>query len=67
MLLCTDGFWEYITETYMLKYLRKANSVREWIFYMKNIFKRQEETRTEITALLLAYGLIGRNYGDSKM
>ena len=53
MLLCTDGFWEYITETYMLKYLRKANSVREWIFYMKKHIQKagRNENRDNCSAI----------------
>lgn len=35
LLLCSDGFWEYITETYMLKYLRRAKNVKEWLDAMK--------------------------------
>ncbi len=30
-LLCTDGFWEYITEKEMCKLLKKSKSVEEWL------------------------------------
>lgn len=34
VLLCTDGFWEYIDETHMKNYLCKAKSVEEWMRQM---------------------------------
>lgn len=30
-LLCTDGFWEYITEKEMCKILKKSKSAEEWL------------------------------------
>ncbi|MGN0435812.1 MAG: PP2C family protein-serine/threonine phosphatase [Wujia sp.] len=33
-LLCSDGFWENIEEKKMLSYLKKANSVDEWLDLM---------------------------------
>lgn len=35
-LLCSDGFWEYINEDEMERYLQKAESVEKWIMQMKN-------------------------------
>lgn len=31
VLLCSDGFWEYIEEKHMQKYLCKAKTVEEWL------------------------------------
>lgn len=33
-LMCTDGFWEYITEKMMCKYLKKSKSAEEWMQLM---------------------------------
>ncbi len=38
-LLCSDGFWEYITEKQMCKFLRKSKTADEWLRLM------QEEVR----------------------
>ena len=34
-LLCTDGFWELVTEKMMLSRLKKARSAEEWILGMQ--------------------------------
>ena len=34
-LLCTDGFWENITERKMCKFLRKSKTVEQWMELMK--------------------------------
>lgn len=34
-LLCSDGFWENITERKMCKFLRKSKSVEQWMELMK--------------------------------
>ncbi|MDO5574492.1 MAG: protein phosphatase 2C domain-containing protein [bacterium] len=31
ILLCSDGFWEYIDEAHMMKYLKRAHSVEDWM------------------------------------
>ena len=36
-LLCTDGFWEYVTEEEMEKTLARAESPRDWIRSMEHI------------------------------
>lgn len=38
-LLCSDGFWEYITEKQMCRLLRKSKTAQEWLSLM------QEEVR----------------------
>ncbi len=42
-LMCTDGFWELIDEEDMLKCLRKANSVHEWMNGMEKIVRKNGE------------------------
>lgn len=39
-LLCSDGFWEMIEESYMCEYLKKSNSVNEWLEQMIDHVKR---------------------------
>ncbi|MCR4890812.1 MAG: protein phosphatase 2C domain-containing protein [Lachnospiraceae bacterium] len=56
-LLCTDGFWEYVTEAEMEKDLRKSDSPNEWLEKMK---KRLEKRTRNIdndnnTAVAIMY------------
>ena len=39
-LLCTDGFWEYVTEPEMERTIKKADSPKRWLELMLNIYKR---------------------------
>ncbi|WP_044959673.1 PP2C family protein-serine/threonine phosphatase [Butyrivibrio sp. WCD2001] len=39
-LLCTDGFWEYVTEADMQKTLKHASSAEDWIKRMIKILNR---------------------------
>ena len=39
-LLCSDGFWEYITEKEMVKTLKKSKTVEEWVLAMEKIVKK---------------------------
>ncbi len=39
-LLCTDGFWEYVTEEEMEKSLRQADSAEDWLRRMRACLKR---------------------------
>jgi len=39
-LLCTDGFWEYVTEPDMERTIKKADSPKKWLELMLNIYKR---------------------------
>lgn len=39
-LLCTDGFWELITEKQMVSYLKKAKTVDEWVDKMHQEIKK---------------------------
>lgn len=38
-LICSDGFWEYITEDEMLRELNNSDSANEWLDKMLNITK----------------------------
>lgn len=40
LLICSDGFWELIDERMMLKCLRKALTVQEWLGYMTDIVEK---------------------------
>ena len=40
-LLCTDGFWEYVTEAEMEKTLASAKSPEEWIHKMRKYIKKK--------------------------
>lgn len=51
-LLCTDGFWESITEDEMLLDLYKSKSPREWIYAMSfRVLKRQGAGHDNHTAV----------------
>ena len=39
-LLCSDGFWECITEKKMCKFLKKSKTVQEWLDMMVNEVKK---------------------------
>lgn len=41
VLLCTDGFWEYVTEREMLRALRHAKNAGDWIARMTRLIKRR--------------------------
>lgn len=41
ILLCTDGFWEYVLEKDMEKTLTKAKSAEQWLKMMKRLVKRR--------------------------
>ena len=39
-LLCSDGFWEFITEKMMCKYLKKSKTAAEWLRMMQEEVQR---------------------------
>ncbi len=41
-LLCTDGFWEYITEDVMEETLRSSNNASEWLRRMRVAFRSRK-------------------------
>jgi serine/threonine protein phosphatase PrpC len=47
-LLCSDGFWECITERKMCKFLKKSKSVQEWLDMMvKEVEKNGKGTNMD--------------------
>lgn len=67
-LLCSDGFWEYVTENAMLNSLHEASSPTEWLTLMENQYlkpaveKERQHTAKETadndnyTAIAVWYG-----------
>jgi len=56
-LLCSDGFWEYIDEKTMCRYLRKSRNSEEWINLMteevrKNGYGNEMDNYTAIAGIL---------------
>ena len=56
-LLCSDGFWEYITEKMMCKYLKKSHDSSEWLSLMlqevqKNGTSVEMDNHTAIAVML---------------
>ena len=43
ILMCTDGFWELITEKEMRKLLKKSSTVEEWVEKMVEVIKKNGE------------------------
>ena len=54
-LLCTDGYWEFIEDKDMVKCLKKAKDVQEWLDAMTEIVKAngQGSDMDNFTALAL--------------
>lgn len=51
-LLCTDGFWEYVYEKEMQKYLKKASTPQEWLDAMlKKALTRTQRNHDNISAV----------------
>ncbi len=47
-LLCTDGFWEYITEREMLRCLRRSSTAQDWLERMEEIvLENAKETQMD--------------------
>ena len=47
-LMCTDGFWECITEKKMMKFLKKSKDVNEWLDMMvKEVQKNGKGTNMD--------------------
>lgn len=54
LLLCTDGFWEYIQENEMENLLRKSRNPHEWLNLMeKKILKRAKKNHDNYSAIAL--------------
>lgn len=46
-LLCSDGFWEYVTENEMLETLRHSDTPQEWIDKLVTIIKKKSEKKEQ--------------------
>ena len=46
MLLCSDGFWEWIDEKQMAKCLDKAKSAAQWLEMMREIVEKNADKAT---------------------
>lgn len=44
-LLCSDGFWELITEKRMCRALRKSKTAEEWLRRMRNVVLKKGENK----------------------
>ena len=56
-LLCSDGFWEFIREKHMCRYLKKSNNAGEWLRLMteeveRNGAERNMDNYSAITVIL---------------
>jgi serine/threonine protein phosphatase PrpC len=57
LLLCTDGFWEYVTENEMLADLSKSDSAAKWVSYMlERIGKRIDGENDNLSAIAVICG-----------
>jgi serine/threonine protein phosphatase PrpC len=41
ILLCTDGFWEYVTEKEMISLLKQAKTAEDWLKHMHRLIQRR--------------------------
>lgn len=57
-LLCTDGFWEYVTEDEMLLDLSKAKSPEEWIYSLQYRHERRVGTNHDNHTAVAVYVII---------
>ncbi len=47
LLLCTDGFWEYVLEKDMQKELKRTKSAKDWLEQMKKYIRRRAEKKND--------------------
>lgn len=56
ILICTDGFWEYVTEEQMEETLRGSASPKEWIeamrWHIKNFAKERNDNNTAVALFI---------------
>ena len=54
-LLCTDGFWEFVSEVEMEADLAKSNTLGDWLRYMEDrLLLRAEENHDNYSAIVVA-------------
>ena len=55
-LICTDGFWEYVTEEQMEETLREAATPREWLermrWYIRNLAKEGNDNNSAVAVFV---------------
>lgn len=59
-LLCSDGFWELITEKMMVRFLRRADSVEEWLDTMAAYVEEQGKEKNMDNYSAIAVWITGR-------
>lgn len=47
LLLCTDGFWEYVLEKEMQKELRRTKTAKDWLEQMKKSIRRRADKKND--------------------
>lgn len=47
VLICSDGFWEYVYETDMLKLMNKSDNAEEWIDKMESVLQKNSTNRSK--------------------
>lgn len=47
VLICSDGFWEYVYETDMLKLMNKSDNAEEWIDKMESVLRKNSTNRSK--------------------
>ena len=57
ILICTDGFWEYIVERCMIAALRRAKNASDWLARMEKLIEKKAvsgaaDNRTAIAAII---------------
>ena len=59
-LLCSDGFWELITEKMMIRFLRRADSVDEWLDTMMDYVEEKGKEKNMDNYSAIAVWITGR-------
>ena len=59
-LLCSDGFWELITEKMMVRFLRRADSVDEWLDTMMEYVEEKGREKNMDNYSAIAVWITGR-------
>lgn len=47
ILICSDGFWEYVYENDMLKLMNKSDNAEEWINKMEAVLQKNGKSRSK--------------------
>ena len=62
ILICSDGFWEYITERDMIRTLYKSDSAEEWISNMEKIVLKNGKSHTKDNYSAIGIILCGHSH-----